>query len=278
MEPSRSAVPPTVRAATPDDYGAFVRLFPELETGDPLVPPETWLAEMMPCTLLLELSGEVVAYGYTVILGDKAYVRHVVVAKEARGRGLGRALMRAIAREARASGSTRWCLNVKIDNTPAVRLYEAVGMKVAYASTPMSIRWDAAAGLPSEEGIEAAIVAPDEDAAIERAFGLPSGRIAEARARAGWVVLRLFDPADRATSLGIACFNPAFPGAFPFRVARPTLARPLLEAMKPHALPAFEHVGIVMEDDPETKRALVDAGATIRFELVNMEGPIPDEV
>ncbi|MGX1882075.1 GNAT family N-acetyltransferase [Streptomyces sp. NPDC055287] len=56
-----------------------------------------------------------------------AYVFDVEVAGEYRGQGLGRALLLIAEREALAAGSDRIGLNVYADNTPALRLYEALG-------------------------------------------------------------------------------------------------------------------------------------------------------
>ncbi|MDI1446838.1 GNAT family N-acetyltransferase [Polyangium sp. 6x1] len=270
----------TARPATAADYEAYARLFPELATDDPTLPREVWGAELMPQTLILEQGSEIVGYAYVVALKETGYVRHVVVAPEARGRGAGRALMRASAERLRAAGCSRWCLNVKVDNTVAIAMYSSVGLEKTYESTPMRLGWDVVERLPSgEEGITARRIEPREDAALEAAFGLPIGSIATSRARAGWVLLRLVDAArPEEARVGFACFNPSFPGSFPFRVARPTLVKPLLEAVRPHARPEDDFTQVVVENDPATKRMLIDAGASVRMEIMNMEGPIPERV
>lgn len=269
----------TSRPATAADHDAYVRLFPEIGTPDPTLSPEAWAAELLPHTLMLEQGGEVVGYAYVVVLKGTGYVRHVVVAPEARGRGAGRALMRASAERFRAAGCARWCLNVKVDNTRAITLYASVGMEKLYESTAMRLGWDVVSRLPGEEGITARTIEPHEDAALEAAFRMPDGLIATNRARVGWVLLRLVDAArPEEARVGFACFNPAFPGSFPFRVARPTLARPMLEAVRPYARPEDDVTNVVVEDDAATKHALVEAGAIVRMELLNMAGPIPERV
>jgi GNAT superfamily N-acetyltransferase len=265
------------RTATAADYDTVVRLIPELGSGDPIPERERWEAEMLPFTLFLERGDEVVAYAYVTPLRDVAYVRHVVVAPGARGQRVGGALMRAIARRSRSAGCTRWCLNVKPENVPAVRLYASFGMREAYTSTPMRLGWDVLARLPREEReVAARPFEPSEDAALEEAFGLPAGRIASLRGVGAWVFLRLVDPArpedDR---LGVACFNPPFPGSFPFRVARPALAFPLISAIRSHALPEHDYTQVVVEGDPALKQALLEAGAEARYELLQMDGEIP---
>ena len=128
-----------------------------------------------------------------------------------------------------------------------------------------------------EAGIVARTMEPHEDAAIEAAFGLPSGQLAQARPRR--VLLRLVDAArPEEARVGLASFNPSYPGSFPFRVARPSLARPLLEAVRPHSPPDKDFTNVVVEDDPDTTRALLAAGAEVRMEIENMAGPIPETV
>ncbi|MDI3290851.1 GNAT family N-acetyltransferase [Polyangium sp. 15x6] len=270
----------SARPATAADYDTYARLFPELGTDDPTLSREPWAAELMPHTLILEQGSDIVGYAYVVVLKETGYVRHVVVAPEARGKGAGRALMQASAERFRAAGCSRWCLNVKVENTVAIALYSSLGLAKVYESTSMRIGWETLARLPGEEeGITARVIDPREDAALEAAFGLPIGAITICRARAGWVLLRLVDAAQpEEARVGFACFNPSFPGSFPFRVAGPTLVRPLLEALRPHARPEDTFTQVVVEDDPETKHALVEAGASVRMEIMNMAGPIPERV
>src|SRR5690606_7258205 len=103
---------------------AFARLFPELATGDPLPSPERWARDIAPDTWLFEQDGVVAGYLYFERLGGVGYIRHVVVAPEHRGHGLGAAILQTAAAALRAAGSSRWCLNVKRDNLPAIRLYQ----------------------------------------------------------------------------------------------------------------------------------------------------------
>jgi len=264
------------RRAQASDYEQFARLFPELGTGDPVPARARWEEEMLPATIFLERDGEIVAYGYTQALKGIGYVRHVIVAPGERGKGVGGVLMRALGRQLARAGCMSWCLNVKPDNEPGIRLYSSSGMRVAYASTAFGLGWDVLARLPRE--IEAPAVhgiEPADDAAIEATFGLPTGQIADVRARGGRVLLRL------ATSEGLggfACFDPNFPGSFPFRVARPSLAVHLLEAIRLHARPEHDHTGVVVEDAPALRDALIAAGAVVRFEMLHMKGPIPAEL
>jgi len=53
----------------------------------------------------------------------------VAVARAARGRGVGEALVRAVERAARAHGCRRLRLEVRQDNAGAIRLYERLGYR-----------------------------------------------------------------------------------------------------------------------------------------------------
>jgi ribosomal protein S18 acetylase RimI-like enzyme len=66
---------------------------------------------------------------------DIARLYSIAVGHEARGRGLGEALLGAVERAARASGRRRLRLEVRQDNAGAIRLYERLGYRCfgAYA-------------------------------------------------------------------------------------------------------------------------------------------------
>src|SRR6185369_15814645 len=108
------------------DHGVMASLFPELGVDDPVPDLERWRREMVADTLIAEEQGRPVGYLYLQALRETGHVRHVVVSPEARGEGVGRALMAAAAERFRAAGAREWALNVKPDNVPAVRLYESL--------------------------------------------------------------------------------------------------------------------------------------------------------
>ncbi|WP_405581323.1 GNAT family N-acetyltransferase [Streptomyces sp. NBC_01092] len=86
--------------------------------------------------LVAELDRRIVGYvrlGFSTPLAANAHVRQIqgfAVADEARGRGVGRALIRAVVEEARRRGARRLTLRVLGHNTPARRLYESEGFVV----------------------------------------------------------------------------------------------------------------------------------------------------
>jgi GNAT superfamily N-acetyltransferase len=267
------------RDARPDDYATFTRMFAELKIPDPVPPPERFEREIAPHAILLEDGASPVAYGWFFSLKELGRVIHVVVAPEARGRGVGRALMGEIARRLRMASCTRWTLNVKPDNLPAIRLYERTGMSVQHESCAMHVAWSDVARLPEgPRGVVAVAIAPDgsEDAVLERTFAFGEGRLALLRGSEARVLLRLRDPATPGdVTLGAGVFDPGFPGASPFGVRSPDLARALLSAMRPHARPEHHHLSVFVEGSPALAATFAAAGAVTHQKVLRMEGLIP---
>ncbi|MCX4909312.1 GNAT family N-acetyltransferase [Streptomyces sp. NBC_00878] len=86
--------------------------------------------------LVAELDGHIVGFvriGFPTPLVSNAHVRQILglaVAVEARGNGVGRALIRAVLAEARRQGALRITLRVLGHNTPARKLYESEGFVI----------------------------------------------------------------------------------------------------------------------------------------------------
>ncbi|OIJ98001.1 GNAT family N-acetyltransferase [Streptomyces colonosanans] len=135
---------PYIRHATPDDEEALGRL--DRATWSPLhavqprpqPPYEPFFDERHTPQdhLVAELDGAVVGYIRLVFptpLACNSHVRQIqglAVADEARGAGVGRALLRAVQDEARRQGARRITLRVLTHNTPARKLYESEGFVV----------------------------------------------------------------------------------------------------------------------------------------------------
>lgn len=264
-----------IRRASADDYSAYVAMFRELEIEDPIPSAARFTGELLAKILIYERAGTPIGYVLFDRLAANGYVRNLVVSPGARGGGIGAALMTAAAAELRTRGADdQWHLNVKVDNTAAIRLYERLGMRVEHASTALRLAWAHVDQLPADTApVSVLPVAAEEDDDVERALGILSGRIQMNRARAGVVLRQLRD--ERLAPVGFACFDPAFPGAFPFRVARPALARTLLDALAPHARPGDLDLQLVIEDDDALTEALIAAGAEVRLRLLHYAGPLP---
>lgn len=267
---------PSIRPAKPGDYDAFARLCGELGTDDPIMEKGRFVDELMANTLVAEAEGgAVVGYAYFQLMNDVTYVRHIVAAPDARRRGVGRALMEAIARRARAHGSTKWCLNVKPHNDAAIALYTKMGLSPAFNSRAVRIAWSAvdASLAKGQHRMSARKIDPEDDARVETAFGLLDGQLADARKVRSRVVLAL--ESEASVIVGATVFHPHFPGAYPFRVASSDLALPFLQAIRGYANPADTFINVMIEGRLDVADALVDAGAVVRLDVVHMKGPLP---
>jgi GNAT superfamily N-acetyltransferase len=65
-------------------------------------------------------------------IGDYCYLQDLFVASHARGRGLGRALIEAVCREARAAGASRVHWLTQEGNSPARALYDKVAERSGF--------------------------------------------------------------------------------------------------------------------------------------------------
>lgn len=263
-----------IRPATADDYPAYAALFRELGVDDPTPGAERFAADLVARTLIYERDGAAIGYVCYNNLAGRGYIQNLVVAPGARGGRIGEALMIAAAGALRAWGVTgEWNLNVKIDNAPAIRLYERLGLRAVYPMIVLRVAWASLDRLPVDATpVTVAPVSDHDIDELERALGLLAGRLRVARSRPGRTTLQLRD--GQGTPAGVACLDPAL-GAFPFAVVRPGLAAPLLRGLAPHARPGEPALSVVIEHDDALASALIAAGAEVRLRLVHYAGPLP---
>ncbi|WP_189190494.1 GNAT family N-acetyltransferase [Streptomyces albiflavescens] len=135
---------PYIRTATLEDEDALGRL--DRDTWSPVhavmprprPPYEPFYSDRFGPRdhLVAEIDNTVVGYirlGFPTPLASNAHVRQIqglAVAEEARGAGVGRALLRAVQDQARRQGARRITLRVLGHNTPARKLYESEGFVV----------------------------------------------------------------------------------------------------------------------------------------------------
>ena len=261
---------PSIRPATPDDFELYARLLPELGVDDP--PPEfaRWSKELMPSTLVGMLGNTPAGWCFFQALEGSGYVRQIVVAPSARRTGVGRALLEAVRGHLVAKGCRTWQLNVKPHNEAAIALYESLGFRKKYESSTWRVPWAVVPKWPHDATLEISPLLAEDDAAVTAHHHLTPGQLALARG-AGRVVVRVH---RAGAPLGVAVFDAAYPGCFPFRVASPAAARALLEALQPHSPASVPHVGLVVEDDRAFEAALREVGAENRLVIANYEGPL----
>ena len=128
-----------IRDATPADEAAFLRLWQGFTDGYNLtLPPEvtafTWARLMDPtCPMKARLACvKGVPLGFAIhqhhpstwVMGDDGYLEDLFVAPEARGQGLGRALIEDLVELGRTRGWRRLYWLTEITNSTARRLYD----------------------------------------------------------------------------------------------------------------------------------------------------------
>lgn len=236
-----------IRNARWQDYASYARLTRELG----LVPStlDRW-RELAPHTLISEHG-----YATVITLGDAGHVRNLVAANHHGGL----ALLHAAADELRGRGLTSWHGSAR---EGTAQLFEHVGMTLEQRSQIIRVPAARLHELPCEHAT-ALPVEPDEDDDIERALGFLLGRIAMMRSQ-GRTLVQLRDAS--CAPVGFAAIDAGI--ALPFRVARPTLARALLEAIA--TTPALH---VTLEDDPETAALLHAIGETT-LELLHYRGTL----
>jgi GNAT superfamily N-acetyltransferase len=265
----------SIRMARLADHAAYARLFPELGVDDPIPDADAFKRKFMPDMLVAEEQGHVIGFIWYESTQSPGYVRQLVVDPASRRQGLGRKLMLEVADRFRKSGYDRWCLNVKPDNLPAVSLYRQLGMSEAYRSTALRLHWSMVHALPEAgESSLPVSLSQERTAIVEQSLGLVAGQLARAVQAGDRVVMELQDPSG--SSVGVAAFDRAFPGAFPFRVKEDRWAKPLLIALEPHACPEVPYLQIVAESDSNLVRLLRSHGAMVRLEIVHLEGSLED--
>lgn len=120
-----------ISAARVDDLDAVVTLEESGFGAGERWSRDSWLAELEhPDRLVLvrhDARGQVIGVASFSLVEDLSDLLRVVVAPEARGRGIGGSLVRAGMDWAKAIGARRMLLEVRPDNVPAVRTYEKLG-------------------------------------------------------------------------------------------------------------------------------------------------------
>jgi GNAT superfamily N-acetyltransferase len=261
-----------VRNGDGGDYPVFARLFPELDVADPLPTSAQFAAQMLPNVLVGEVADVPAGYTYWRLYGRTAHVGHVVVAPEARGRGLARALLDEVRERVRAAGCTRWYLNVKKDNGPALRVYERVGMQVELEGWAIDVTWSRLGQLPRyphRRPLKPAIVRASDDAAVAAHFGVDPERIAALRQKPDETLYALY---DGRVPVAFGGFDPSFPGVYPICVARTDFAHALFLAFRRHA--RHEHVHVTVEGNRALYEMLRAAGGELRHAFVRMGAPL----
>jgi ribosomal protein S18 acetylase RimI-like enzyme len=200
----------TTRPATADDHDLLRELWLEFEAelgGDEYLR-ETWeeawedLAETIGTgvALIAEEDGRPLGFIFCV-LGERgrktAHVTDFYVRPEARGRGVGRALLSELVAPAREAGLGHVSLEVLVHNTDARRLYERLGFAVVdmFMVAPLGAFTDRVGSDERPPSYGSLHVQTDDEAGVERAVSQFMPRLGRTertevvRGRLGWVTV-----------------------------------------------------------------------------------------
>ncbi len=262
----------TLRVAAPHDLDFYKRAFVELAVDDPMPSKEKWSRELEPHTVIAEIEGNPVGYVFSQAFGSVGYLKQIVTIPDARRKGVGRALMLSVAEKLKALSCTEWALNVKANNTPAKALYTKLGMRLSYPSAVLQLEWSRALSLPTTS-LVAVVPGPSDDRVIEQTFKLLDGFVAERR-ELGRVLRSVVDGDQH---VGLAVFDPTFPGSFPFQAGSIAIAGTLLRALYEERQPESQFINLVVERDTALIDALIAHGAEERIRLENWRGNLPPD-
>ncbi len=212
-------------------------------------------------TLIAESGGTVTGYVRIQPLGHVGYIRDLVTVDAHLP------LMLAAAAALRQAGVREWHLDVR-PQSAAIGIYEQLGMQPAHRSTALRFPWARLADLPGESALALPVSVEDADD-IERGLDMLGGQVAMVRRWPNLVLRQLRD--DSCAAVGFAALDPA--GARMFRVARPSLAAPLLAALRPFA--RHPDLAIVLDDQDALAALLEMYGAHVVLELLHFSGPLP---
>jgi len=82
-----------------------------------------------PMIIVRPEDGRVIGYIIYWQIRDEVQINNVAVHPDFRGKGIGEAAMRLVLKEVREQSAVFVTLEVRVSNTPAVRLYEKLGFK-----------------------------------------------------------------------------------------------------------------------------------------------------
>jgi ribosomal protein S18 acetylase RimI-like enzyme len=202
----------TIRAATEDDHDLLRELWEEFEAElDQMSEPylhETWeeawedisVTVQEGIALIAEDDGRAVGFVFCN-LGERgrqtAHVTDIYVRPEARGRGIGRALLAELIEPARDAGLGHVSLEVLLRNSDARRLYERLGFVAidVFMVAPLGALADRVGSEERPGSFASLHVQTDDEAAVERAVTQFMPRLGRtqwtqvAPAENGWVTV-----------------------------------------------------------------------------------------
>jgi ribosomal protein S18 acetylase RimI-like enzyme len=270
-----------LRPARPEDHAEFVRMFAALGVEDPPPSMDAWVKELVDKSVFVDGPSGPLAYAVVDVVGggDIGYVVQLVVDAHARGRGLGRRVMKALAERFRQRGCSQWRLNVKRDNVVARALYESMGMRPAREALTLRVTRAQVEALPrASEPLEVVPVTEEDHAALTEAFALTPGKLAWYATFPSHQLLRLARTGgpEGAAPLGFMDVRVSGGVLYPLFAVTPGHARVLMEdGLSRLGDASVESMRVVVTDDPALVERLQAAGAEVCLDALELRGPLP---
>jgi GNAT superfamily N-acetyltransferase len=265
-----------IRLARAGDYDACTRLYGELGTRDPRLERTAWERDQMERTAVVEAGGSVIAYCLWIVFTRHGHVCELAVDRNWRGRGLGEGLLRGIAQRFRQAGLLSWTINVKVENTPAIRLYERLGFQGVSQWHEFVMPWALVARLPRGLALEVSLATRSEEPSLERHFSLEPGTLAKHRAKASENVV-LVARGRTGAPAGVAVFAPVTGGLNPFRVRLVDAASSFLEGIAPYRMRVHSAFTLTVDGDEPLAAAVRATGVRSALSVLEMRGPLLDK-
>jgi hypothetical protein len=171
----------------------------------------------------------------------------------------------------RASGCTRWYLNVLQGNAIAIRAYERIGMTIEQQGWSLDTTWAELEALPETEkpAHEPTRVQAADDAAIARQFGIDVARLEQLRNRPNTMVYACQADVE---PVAFAAFDFTYPVVHPILATRLDVVPVLLRALRRHA--RYEHVHVTVDGNRVLYEALHATGGQLRHAFFRMGAPL----
>lgn len=183
----------SIHPATPADYPYYLQLYPDLEIDQPPSTLDTWTKHAIPDVSIITHDAKPVGYAWVEQLGEVHYLKHLVVGREHRRKGIGTAALKLLKKAASEKGVTKLGLHCDVLHVIPYKMYVKAGMhlngQLFHLKAP-SNSVKALAPQPKDY-FTVVIYDPSKWTEMEKDYKIVSGEIASSVKRGGLPILML---------------------------------------------------------------------------------------